>query len=152
MEHEIDKLIAFGISEGIITTADIKLLISQDINKEIYSLIKEIIKKDTAKVNSIYNKLASNTKDVMGIITLISSTFRELLTTARLLKKGYSQNDIAKFYGISSGRAYYIVKDAKSFNIDDLEANVNKLAELDFKIKSGQIDKNTGIELFLLQI
>lgn len=152
MEHEIDKLISFGIHDGIITTEDIKTLVSQDVNKEIYSLIKEIIKKDTVKVNSIYSKLASNTKDVMGIIALISSTFRELLTTARLLKKGYSQNDIAKFYGISSGRAYYIVKDAKSFNINDLEDNVNKLAELDFKIKSGQIDKNTGIELFLLQI
>lgn len=152
MEHEIDKLISFGIHDGIITTEDIKTLVSQDVNKEIYSLIKEIIKKDSVKVNSIYSKLASNTKDVMGIIALISSTFRELLTTARLLKKGYSQNDIAKFYGISSGRAYYIVKDAKSFNINDLEDNVNKLAELDFKIKSGQIDKNTGIELFLLQI
>ncbi len=152
MEHEIDKLIAYGASEGVITTSDIKTLISQDINKEVYNLIKEIIKRDSVKVNEIYNKLASNTKDVMGIISLISSTFKDLLTTSRLLKKGYSQNDIAKFYGISSGRAYYVVKDAKSFKMEDLEENVNKLAELDFKIKSGQIDKNTGIELFLLEI
>lgn len=152
MEHEIDKLISYGANEGLITKEDIKILISQDINNEVYDLINQIIKKDTIKVNNIYNKLASNTKDVMSIISLISSTFRELLTTARLLKRGYSQNDIAKFYGTSSGRAYYIVKNAKSFKIEDLESNVEKLADLDFKIKSGQIDKNTGIELFLLQI
>lgn len=152
MEHEIDKLIAYGINDGIITVQDIKTLVSQDINKEVYSLIKAIIKKDSVKVNTIYNKLANNTKDIMGVISLISSTFRDLLTTAKLLKKGYSQNDIAKFYGISSGRAYYIVQDAKAFKLEDLESNVNKLAELDFKIKSGQIDKNVGIELFLLQI
>ena len=113
---------------------------------------KKAVKLRFTQVNAIYNKLASNTKDVMGIISLISSTFRDLLTTSRLLKKGYSQNDIAKFYGISSGRAYYIVKDAKSFKLEDLEENVARLAELDFKIKSGQIDKNTGIELFLLRI
>lgn len=152
MEHEIDKLIAYGLSDGLITSEDIKILISQDISKEVYTLIKAIIKKDSVKVNTIYNKLASNTKDIMGVISLISSTFRDLLTTSKLLKKGYSQNDIAKFYGISSGRAYYIVQDAKSFKLEDLESNVNKLAELDFKIKSGQIDKNIGIELFLLQI
>lgn len=152
MEHEIDKLIAYGLSDGLITSEDIKILISQDISKEVYTLIKAIIKKDSVKVNTIYNKLASNTKDIMGVISLISSTFRDLLTTSKLLKKGYSQNDIAKFYGISSGRAYYIVQDAKSFKFEDLESNVNKLAELDFKIKSGQIDKNIGIELFLLQI
>lgn len=152
METEIDKLIAYGISDGTITVQDIKTLVSQDINKEVYSLIKAIIKKDSVKVNTIYNKLANNTKDIMGVISLISSTFRDLLTTSKLLKKGYSQNDIAKFYGISSGRAYYIVQDAKSFKLEDLESNVNKLAELDFKIKSGQIDKNIGIELFLLQI
>lgn len=152
MEHEIDKLIAYGLSDGLITSEDIKILISQDISKEVYTLIKAIIKKDSVKINTIYNKLASNTKDIMGVISLISSTFRDLLTTSKLLKKGYSQNDIAKFYGISSGRAYYIVQDAKSFKLEDLESNVNKLAELDFKIKSGQIDKNIGIELFLLQI
>ncbi len=152
MEHEIDKLISYGSVDGIITKQDIQTLVSQDINKEIYSLIKEIIKKDSMRVNEIYTKIANNTKDVMGIISLISSTFRDLLTTAKLLKKGYSQNDIAKFYGVSTGRAYYLVKDAKSFKLEDLEENVNKLAELDFKIKSGQIDKNFGIELFLLQI
>lgn len=152
MEHEIDKLTAYGLSSHIITAEDIKLLVSRDINQEIYNLIKEIIRRDSEKANTIYNKLANNTKDVMAIISLISATFRDLLTTSRLLKKGYSQNDIAKFYGVSSGRAYYIVKDAKAFKLEDLEKNVEKLAELDFKIKSGQIDKNTGIELFLLQM
>lgn len=152
MEHEIDKLIAYGMTDKIITKEDIKILVSQSVNKEIYSLIKAIVKKDFVKVNMLYEKIANRTKDVMGVIALISSTFKDLLTTSKLLKKGYSQNDIAKFYGISSGRAYYIVQDAKSFKLEDLESNVNKLAELDFKIKSGQIDRNTGIEVFLLQI
>ena len=83
---------------------------------------------------------------------MISNSFKDLLTTAKLLKAGYSQHDISRLYNVSSSRAYYIVKDAKNFRIEDLENYVTKMADLDFKIKSGKIDKNIGIELILLQL
>ena len=36
--------------------------------------------------------------------------------------------------------------------IEDLEEYIIKMADLDYKIKSGKIDKNIGIELILLQL
>ena len=86
------------------------------------------------------------------IISLISNKFKELLSTYRLLKFGYSQSDIAKFYNISNGKAYYIVQEAKSFNLSDLEYYIDKLSELDYQIKSGKLDKTIGLELLLLKL
>ena len=42
-----------------------------------------------------------------------------------------------------------MVRDAKSFKVDVLEDYVRKMATLDYQIKSGQIDKNIGLELAL---
>jgi DNA polymerase-3 subunit delta len=65
------------------------------------------------------------------------------------LKAGYKQHDIAQFYNVSDGRAYYMVKDAKMFDETDLVNYVKKMADLDYHIKSGQIEKKIGLERLL---
>lgn len=149
---EIEKLTSYVGKNGTIRPSDIRLLVPKNVNNEIYQLIKAIIGQDLHQVHSIYDNLITHTKDSMTIISLISNKFKELLSTYRLLKFGYSQSDVAKFYNVSTGKAYYIVQEAKAFKISDLEYYVDKLAELDFQIKSGKIDKTVGLELFLLKL
>lgn len=152
LAQEIEKLTSYIGKNGIIRTSDIKLLVPKNVNNEVYNLIKAIIEQDLTKVHLIYDNLINHTKDSMTIISLVSNKFKELLSTYRLLKFGYSQSDIAKFYNVSTGKAYYLVQEAKSFRLQDLEYYVDKLAELDFQIKSGKIDKTIGLELFLLKL
>ena len=152
MVNELDKIMNYVNDGGIIDEQVVKLIVTKDLSKEIFNLIKAIISKDLIKTNKIYQTLAIQTKDIGGVIAMISNSFKDLLTTAKLLKAGYSQHDISRFYNVSSSRAYYIVKDAKNFRIEDLENYIIKMADLDYKIKSGKIDKNIGIELILLQL
>lgn len=152
MVNELEKMMDYVGKGGIIDDDIIKLLVTKDLSKEVFNLIKAIVKKDAGLTNEIYQNLAIQTKDVFGIISMISNSFKDLLTTLKLLKVGYSQHDISRFYNVSNSRAYYIVKDAKNFKIEDLEEYITKMADLDYKIKSGQLDKNIGIELILLQI
>lgn len=152
LSMEIDKLTSYVGRGGTITSNDINLLVPKDMNNEIFNLIKAIINQEFSKTNYIYNNLMNNTKDPLMILSMICNKFKELLTTYKLLKFGYSQSDIAKFYGISTGKAYYIVQEAKSFRLNDLEFYIDKLAELDYLIKCGKIDKGIGLELLLLKL
>ena len=152
MVNELEKMIDYVDRGGIIDEKVVKLLVSKDLSKEVFNLIKAIINQDVSLANEIYQILSAQTKDVSGIISMISNSFKELLTTSLLLKAGYGQNDIARMYGVSNGRAYYIIKDAKNFKSDVLKEYIVKMADLDYKIKSGKIDKNIGIELLLLQL
>ena len=147
LSQEIDKLSSYVGKGGTIRKEDIKLLVPKNINNEIYLLIKAIINHDLALTNQIYDNLITHTKDSLTIFSLISNKFKELLSTYRLLKYGYSQSDIAKFYNVSTGKAYYIVQEAR-----DLEFYIDKLAELDYQIKSGKLDKTIGLELLLLKL
>lgn len=152
LSQEIDKLSSYVGKGGTIRKEDIKLLVPKNINNEIYLLIKAIINHDLALTNQIYDNLITHTKDSLTIFSLISNKFKELLTTYRLLKYGYSQSDIAKFYNVSTGKAYYIVQEARAFKLSDLEFYIDKLAELDYQIKSGKLDKTIGLELLLLKL
>lgn len=152
MEQEIEKLVSYVGSGGVINTDIINLLINKDLSNEIFNLIKAIVDRNHEQVFKIYKELTANTKDVMGILGMISSTFVDYITIAKLMKAGHNQNDIAKFFNVSPGRAYYMVKNAKTFKMVDLENYVKKLQDLDYKIKSGQIDRNVGMDLLLIQI
>lgn len=152
LSQEIDKLSSYVGKGGTIRKEDIKLLVPKNINNEIYLLIKAIINHDLALTNQIYDNLITHTKDSLTIFSPISNKFKELLSTYRLLKYGYSQSDIAKFYNVSTGKAYYIVQEARAFKLSDLEFYIDKLAELDYQIKSGKLDKTIGLELLLLKL
>lgn len=152
MEQEIDKLISYVGRGGIVTVKDIKHIVPKDLSNEIFNLIKAIVDHNHIQISNIYKELTSNTKDVMGILGMISSTFVDMITITKLMKIGHSQNDIARFFNVSPGRAYYMIKNAKSFKLADLENYVLKLANLDYKIKSGQIDKSIGLDLLIIQL
>lgn len=149
---EIEKLTSYIGKGGTIRQSDIRLLVSKDVSNEVYHLIKAIIQKDLDQTYAIYSNLITHTKDALTIIALISNKFKELISTYKLLKYGYSQSDIAKFYNVTTGKAYYLVQEAKAFKLSDLEYYIEKLSELDYQIKSGKIDKNIGLELLLLKL
>ena len=69
-----------------------------------------------------------------------------------LSKKGYRIYDIMD---LLDQKQYPIQKAIqKGYNYDSkiLLEYLNKLAELDINIKTGKIDKNTGLELFIINI
>lgn len=152
MEQEVNKLMSYVGPGNKVGELDVKELVIPSVDDAVFSLIKAIVAKDKKEVIKIYNSLSNNTQDIMGIISMLSSTFVDLLSTAKLLNEGYKQGEIASLFKISNGRAYYLVNDAKTFEIATLEEYVVKLSKLDYQIKSGQMDKKLGIELILLSI
>ena len=67
-----------------------------------------------------------------------------------LSKANVSQDSIASIFNVSSGRAYYMVKNAKSVTIENIKEKLTLLNDLDVKIKTGRIEQAIGLELFLL--
>ena len=152
MEQEVNKLVSFVGPKGIVTVEDIEKLVIPELNDEVMGLINAIIGKDKKVALKLYETLSNNTQDIMGILSLLSSTFVDLLKVSSLLKEGYKQGEIASILGISNGRAYYLVNDAKKYKFEIIEENVLKLSNLDYQIKTGQIDKNLGFEFLLLSM
>jgi DNA polymerase-3 subunit delta len=152
MEQEVNKLISYVGPGNKVRDEDVKDLVVPNADEAVFLLVRAVVNKDKKQVMKIYNSLSLNTQDVMGVISMISSTFVDLLSTAKLLAEGYKQGEIASLFKISNGRAYYLVNDAKTFKVSTLEEYVVKLSKLDYQIKSGQIDKNLGMELLLLSM
>ncbi len=151
LELEIDKLKTYKYDTKKILNADVRLLVSKELDDNIFELVNAVLENDILKVFSIFNDLmVLNTSETV-ILALLISKFNELYQVKTLTKAGMTKNEIADLFKVKPGRIYYLQKAAEQISLEVLKSNINQLTELDYKIKTGQIDKRLGVELFLLK-
>lgn len=150
INNEIDKLISFGSNKEVINADMVIQITSKDVDDNIFNLVNALMENNKTKVIEIYEDLKSINTSEIWILSTISNKFLEILHTKSLIKIGYNQKDIMTYFNVSSGRAYYMKKNADETDMEELQAYMRALSDLDYKIKSGQIDKRLGMELFLL--
>lgn len=133
-----------------ITTKDIEDVVIDNIEDNIFSLTNAIMDKDIKRVINIYNDLLLMGEEPIKLIVMIANQFRLILQVKLMVKNGYKERDMAS----EIGEHPYRVKLASNarFTIKELITYIKKLQKLDYDIKSGNIDKNFGLEFFLLNI
>mgnify|MGYP002624501799 FL=1 len=151
-KNEVDKIITYVGENGVITESIARKLLCKGGQNDIYSLSNAIFDKDKTKVIQIYQELTRYEKDVTVLINLITKSFKDILLVKILDEEGLNQNRIASKMHLNPNRVYYMLKNASNYTLKEIESNVSKLATLDLKIKSGQIDKKVGFEQYLLGI
>ena len=67
------------------------------------------------------------------------------------MRKRVPKDDIADELKIKSGRVFILSKLAYSISENTLHKTLDELYQLDYDIKSGQVDRNYAFELFLLK-
>lgn len=152
MHAEIEKLELFAFDNKKIELKDVKMLVPRNLEDNIFELTNAIIARNKKRMLEVYYDLLVKNEDSVNIISRIASQFKQLITTKRLLEKGYRQHEIKNYFDVSDGKAYYIVLNANSLKTDVLNKYYESLSNLDFEIKSGAIDKKLGLELWLLKV
>lgn len=147
---EMKKLILYAYDMNYVDLDTIKRVITKNVEDNVYEITNNILENKKSKALEIYNDLIQHSEDPLRILGILVNKYREILHVKLLLKDGKDQAAIAKYYRCSSGRAYYMLKNAKSVKMSVVKKHLRKLEDIDYKIKTGQIDKKIGLELFIL--
>ena len=134
-----------------ITDKDIIQMVQKPLDDNVYQLIEAVIKKDKKGTFACYNDLKIINLQPSYLVSLLISKFQELYNVQVLTKSGLNQNDISNLFNVSSGRAYYMIKNAKSISINEIKNNLEYLNKLEYEIKSGKVDQALGLELYFLR-
>ncbi len=146
----LDKLITFVMDTKHISKSDVLNIIEMPLEDNVFELVKVFISKQTHVAIKMYHDLLSLNEDPIRILQMIGRKLGQLEDTKSYMIQGYDQRQISEQLRISHGQAYYILKEAKTVHMEDLKRWINQVSDLDFKIKSGQIDKKIGMEIFLI--
>lgn len=147
--QESKKLMLYADDHHVTENMVIEL-VSRNLEEHIYELTNAFLSRKQSRSIAIFADLIARNEDPIRIMGSIANRIRTLLQTKILLSKGYRKEQISDYFGVKSGRAYYMIRDAEGMTVPDLKDQLEKLLELDYHIKSGRIDKRLGVELYLL--
>lgn len=150
LENEVEKLLLLEKKE--ITKEDVSDLIIPNMEEDIFELLESIVHQDKTKSIQLYNSFVERNEDMIRIIYLLASKYRFMLQVRLFSEKGYMESEIASILKIHPYRVKMTLKDAYQYEEEKLIQIIQNLAYLDRDIKLGRIDKNFGLEMFLLKI
>lgn len=152
LKNEIEKIKVYKIDDKIISEKDIIDCTMEKVDINIFNFIDSIVKKNKSETIKIYKELLKIGEEPIKIIVLLGNQFRLMYQAKLFTNKGYSEDDIASLLQVKRYPVHLAIQKSYRYSKEILIDNLEHLADLDIKIKSGEIDKNLALELFLLRL
>lgn len=151
LESEINKIKIYKGNDTNITEKDILKLTNKNIDTDIFKLIDYIVKNNKNKALEIYNEMLKTNEEPIKVIIMLANQFRLMYQSKELLKKGLSEKDIATTLKVHPYRVKLALQNSREYDSKMLLEFISELADMDINIKTGKINKNLALELFILK-
>ena len=151
IQNEINKIKIYKGNNKTISDEDILNLTTKIIDIDIFKLIDYIIKKNKNKALELYHEMIKMNEEPIKILVILANQFRIMYQSKELLKKGYSEKDIASILKSHPYRVKLAIQNSRNYPSEVLLKHLNNLADIDIGIKTGKLNKNLALELFMLK-
>ena len=146
LNMEVEKF-RLNDEKKIISIDDVESLTTDTFERDIWSLIDAINESDTVKSMNILESLNKQSVDPNYTISMLARNLRLITLTKFLLEKDSSSREIASALKVPPFLIPNLIKGAKKYSNERLVTIFTKLSNLDFQIKTGQIDGVLGLTL-----
>ncbi len=130
---------------------DVILMVNKPLEDNAFLIFNLLIDKRNAEAVNLFRDLLVKGFQPITLVNQLAGQFRLLSEVSYLARKRMSKDDIASELKIKPGRVYILSKHLATVSDSAIKRALEDLYQLDFDIKSGQIDRNYGFELFLLK-
>ena len=149
---EIEKIKIYKDNDKNITKEDITNLTSKSLEANNFKLIDAIINKNKNEAFILYQDRIKLNEEPIAIIIALANQIRIMYQVKQLYLNGYTENNIANILKIHPYRVKLANQNSKKYDSNILLNYLKELANLDISIKTGKIDKQLGLELFILAL
>ena len=152
LQKEIEKIITYKDKDTEITKEDIINLTYLNIDVSAFNFADKIIDKNKNEALKIYNELLEMHSDPSTVIALLASKIRLIYQVMELKKMGYSLYQMVDTLDTKEYPIKLALNSALKISKDEIISYLNDLADLDINIKTGKINPNLGMQLFILKM
>lgn len=149
--NELNKLFLYKSDTKEITLKDVDLLIPKSLEHNIFALSQYVLDNKRDEAIELYQDLLISGEETIKIISILIGQVRLLLQVKLLVDMNYQQSNMTDTLKIHPYRIKLAVQQSRAFEKRLLGEMFSELVDLDHKIKTGQVDKELGFELFLLK-
>jgi DNA polymerase-3 subunit delta len=151
LSAELDKLVLYAGTDGRITADMVDALVPAAVEQNVFRLTEALAALQTERVMALYHDLLRQREEPIKLLALLVRQFRHMLQVKELGEQGYTPQQMAGQLGLHPFAVRMTAEQAKKFSKRRLTQLLSEGADLDWAMKTGQVDKALGLELFLLR-
>ena len=151
IDRELEKLICYTMGRNVVTAEDVEAVTTEQITNKIFDMVNAIADHEQGKALDLYYDLLTLKEPPMRILFLISRQFQILLNIKDMSGKGFDQGTIASKVGIPPFAVRRNQAQAKGFTMEQLKAAIVDGVELEEAVKTGRMDDQMAVELFIVK-
>ncbi len=151
MMHELDKLFLYDSDAKRITKESVQQLVPKSLEQNVFELNTLVLNQQVEASVEAYQDLLVQKEEPIKIVALLISQFRLLLQVKILNRQGYAQGDIAKVLKVHPYRIKLALQNINRYKQQLLSEALDYLIDADYKMKTGQINQELQVELFILR-
>lgn len=152
LASELQKMAHYVGPDGSITVQVVRDLVAKTIEQDVFTLVDHVVHLRMDKAFETLHELLKSKEEPIKILFLLARQFRLIFRAQDLAKKGYSNKEMSQAMGAHPYACQLATKQSKRFTQAQLAGLLDHLAELDFQMKTGKLEKVLALELFLLRL
>ncbi|NQG97573.1 DNA polymerase III subunit delta [Streptococcus suis] len=158
---ELTKNLAFLLSykgQEVIRQEDVDLAIPKTLQDNVFDLSQLVLRGEIDQATSLVKDLRLRGEEEIKLIAILLTQFRMYLQVRLLQAQGRSEQQIVADLSDILGRKVnpyqvkFALRDSRNLSIGFLKKAVTLLIETDFRIKTGQNDKDYLFDIALLKL
>ncbi len=146
---EVEKLALYTGENEEITEEAVEKLSSRSMESNIFALTDDILKQQPGKALKLLGDLIKQKQEPIKLLALISRQFRIMMQVKKYIQAGYTQKNAAEKLKLHPYSVKLAAEQSRKFQDKELETALIHCTEMDFQMKTGQIEKQTGLELLI---
>ncbi|MBP2241692.1 DNA polymerase-3 subunit delta [Cytobacillus eiseniae] len=152
LTSELDKLALYVGQGERLDEKTVDMLVARSLEQNIFSLIDKIVQRQIEEALRIYYDLLKQNEEPIKILSIITGQFRLIYQVKELARRGYGQQQIAGHLKVHPFRIKLAAGQARQFSDEELANIMKQLANADYQMKTGGMNKVLLVELFLFRL
>ncbi|MET3290146.1 UNVERIFIED_CONTAM: DNA polymerase-3 subunit delta [Brevibacillus sp. OAP136] len=152
LDRELEKLALYVGPEAPITEQAIELLASRTLEHDVFALVEAVVSGKLAEAFRILYDHMKTGEEPIKLMALFARQIRLLLSVKMWAPRGYSQQQLAGMLKVHPFAVKKAIEQARHFDEGALRKLLSICAEEDFRMKTGQVDKQLAVELFITKV
>lgn len=151
LESELSKMEMYVGDNGTITEEIVDEMVAKTLEQNIFTLVDKVVNRKIDDALKIFYDLLRQNEEPIKITSLITRQFRIIFQAKILTKQGVPQGELSKRLGLHPYAVKIAVQQSSQFQEDELMDILNKLSDMDYKMKTGT-NKKLLLEMFLTDL
>lgn len=149
--QEVVKLLTFVNFKRPVLPEDVDSLTVSVAQESVFAMVDALARRDGRKATAGLRRLLSE-QEPGGIFAMIVRQFRMLIVAREMIRRRQRVDDLAEYFHIRDFVAEKVWAQARLYSAPQLASIYRLLCHLDDEVKTGGIEIDTALELFVSEV